>query len=102
LPNTRLETFVFETSDIERYVSLQSHADVKFQSEILDFDSYYFIQTMPSRFTGNSLGFIEWRGERGGYSSPKSQHLDWNMKKPGSSASTYANFSACYHLRNIR
>ena len=83
-------------------LSLQSQADVKFQSEILDFDNYYFIQTMPSRFTGNSLGFIEWKGERGGYSSPNSQRLDWNMEKPGSSASSSANFSAYSHLRNIR
>ena len=91
LPNTRLETFVFETSDIERYVSLQSQANIKFQSEILDFDNYYFIQTMPSRFTGNSLGFIEWKGERGVYSSPKkSQRLDWNMEKPVSSASSFS------------
>ena len=86
LPNTRLETFVFETTDIERYVFLQSQANVKFQSEILDFDNYYFIQTMPSKFTGNSLGFIEWKGERGVYSSPESQSLDWNVEKPGSSA----------------
>ena len=102
LPNTRLETFIFETSDIERYVSLQSQANVKFQSEILDFDNYYFIQTTPSRFTGNSLGFIEWKGERGVYSSPKSQCLDWNMEKPGSSAISPANHSASSHLRNIR
>jgi hypothetical protein len=94
LPNTRLETFVFETSDIERYVSLQRQANIKFQSEILDFDNYYFIQTMPSRFTGNSLGFIKWKGKRGVYSSPESQRLDWNMEKPGSSASS--------HLSNIR
>ena len=65
LPNTRLEAFVFETSDIERYVSLQSQANIKFQSDILDFDNYYFIQTMPSKFTGNSMGFIEWKCERG-------------------------------------
>jgi hypothetical protein len=95
LPNTRLETFVFETTDIERYVSLQSQANIKFQSDILDYDNYYFIQTMPSRFTGNSLGFIEWKGERGVYSSSKSQSLDWNMREPDSSASTS-------YLRNIR
>ncbi len=95
LRNTRLETFVFETSDIERYVSLQSRADVKFQSEILDFDNYYFIQTMPSKFTGNSLGFIEWKGERCIYSSPESQRIDWNMEKPSS-------FASSSHPRNIR
>ena len=99
LPNTRMETFVFETSDIERYVSLQSHANVKFQSNILDFDNYYFIQTMPSRFTGNSLGFIEWKGNRGVYSSLKSQRFDWKTEKPGYS-SGYS--SADSHRRNIR
>jgi hypothetical protein len=92
LPNTRLETFVFETNDIERYVS---QANIKFQSDILDYDNYYFVQTMPSRFTGNSLGFIEWKGERGVYSSSKSKILDWNIKKPASSASSS-------YLRNIR
>ncbi|MDD2756972.1 MAG: hypothetical protein PHS80_15775, partial [Methanothrix sp.] len=78
-PNTRLETFVFETYDIKKYVSLQSQANVKFQSEILDFGNYYFIQTMPSQFTGNSLGFIEWKGKRGVYSYPESQSFDWNI-----------------------
>ncbi len=89
LPNTRLETFVFETNDIERYVSLQALANVKFQSGILDLGNYYFVQTMPSKFTGNSLGFIEWKGERGIYSSPESQGIDVNMPTPT-------------HLGNIR
>jgi hypothetical protein len=113
LPNTRLETFVFETSDIERYVSLQALANVKFQSEILDFGNYYFVQTMPSKFTGNSLGFIEWKGERGIYSSPESQRIDANMEKPVSSAgsssgssdsaSSLVSLSAkSSHLGNIR
>jgi len=94
LRNTRLETFVFETNDLERYVSLQSLANVKFQSEILDFDNYFFIQTMPSKFTGNSLGFIEWKGERGIYSSPESQRIDWNMGNPVSSAAGRSSGSA--------
>ncbi len=78
-PNTRLETFVFETYDLKKYVSLQSRANVKFQSEILDYGNYFFIQTMPSQFTGNSLGFIEWKGDRGIYSSPESRSVDWNI-----------------------
>ncbi len=96
-PNTRLETFVFETYDIKRYVSLQSLANIKFQSEILDFGGYYFIQTMPSKFTGNSLGFIEWKGERGVYSTPESRSIDWDTKAPASSAgrSAGADGSAC-------
>ncbi len=99
LPNTRLETFVFETSDIKRYVSLQSLANIKFQSEILDFGNYYFIQTMPSKFTGNSLGFIEWKGEKGVYSYSESQSIDWNVQMPGSSACSFAGSS---HPGNIR
>ena len=103
LRNTRLETFVFETNDIERYVSLQAQADVKFQSGILDLGNYYFVQTMPSKFTGNSLGFIEWKGERGIYSSPESQRIDWNMEKPESLSISSASLSANHsHLRNIR
>ena len=76
LPNTRLETFVFETSDIEKYVSIQSQANIEFLGDIEDFGNYYFIQTRPSKFTGNSLGFIEWKGKRGAYSSPESLSID--------------------------
>lgn len=92
LPNTRLETFVFETSDIERYVSLQRGANIEFQSGILDLGNRYFIQTMPSKFTGNSLGFIEWKGERGIYSSPESRCIDCKIR-PGTPDRL--------HLRNV-
>jgi hypothetical protein len=91
MPNTRLDTFIFETNDIERYVSLQKKEGVEFQSRILNYDNYFFIQTKPSLYTGNSLGFIQWKGERGVYSSLNSQKLDWKMEKPKSS-----------HLKNIR
>ena len=91
LPNTRLETFIFETNDIERYVSLQKKEGIEFQSRILDDDNYYFVQTRPSSYTGNSLGLIQWKGEKGVYSSMNSQKLDWKLEKPKSS-----------HLRNIR
>lgn len=95
LPNTRLEAFVFETEDIERYVSIQKSAGVKFLTEnVLDLDNYYFIQTVPSEFTGNSIGFIQWKGERGDYTSKESKPFDptdWSLKKPG-----------LPHLKNIR
>ena len=70
LPNTRLETFVFETSDIFRYVSLQKESGVRFSGLIQDRHNYYFIQTEPSLWTGNSLGFIQWKGEKGVYTTP--------------------------------
>lgn len=92
LPNTRLETFVFETKDIERYVSVQKSAGVEFLTDdILDCDNYCFIQTEPSRFTGNSFGFIQWKSQRGNYASRESEMLNWDLKKPDSP-----------HLKNIR
>jgi hypothetical protein len=58
LPNTRLETFVFEVKDLKEYVSIQKMNGTKFiTNDILNFDNYDFIQTVPSHFTGNSLGF---------------------------------------------
>lgn len=62
-PNTRLETFVFRVRDIEKYVDIQRERGVRFISdEVQDHPAFRFIQTHPSRFTGNSLGFIEWKG----------------------------------------
>lgn len=92
LPNTRLETFVFETKDIEKYVTIQQSRGIEFLTDgIIRMDNYSFIQTAPSRFTGNSLGFIQWNGEKGRYESSGSRKLDWDMKKP-----------KLDHLKNIR
>lgn len=95
LPNSRLETFVFETKDIKRYISIQKSAGHRFLTDdILDIGNYYFIQTTPSRFTGNSLGFIQWKGVRGDYTSKESKPIDltgWSLMKPD-----------LPHLKNIR
>ncbi len=95
LPNTRLETFVFETEDIWRYVSIQKAAGFRFLTDdFRDYGNYYFIQTAPSKYTGNSLGFIQWKGERGNYASKDSKPFDptrCDLKKPD-----------LPHLRNIR
>ncbi|OPY53435.1 MAG: hypothetical protein A4E49_01400 [Methanosaeta sp. PtaU1.Bin112] len=112
-PNTRLETFIFETRDIESYVTLQSQAGFKFQSGILDFGNYYFVQTVPSQFTGNSLGFIEWKGKRGDYSTAESQSMegkaqssvlsaDGDLKSAGSAVRSASISARLSHLRNIR
>ncbi|VVB65199.1 Uncharacterised protein [uncultured archaeon] len=92
LPNTRLETFVFETKDIEEYVSIQKSQGFQFLTDgIVRMDNYSFIQTVPSKFTGNSLGFIQWAGEKGRYDNSGSKASDWDMKKP-----------KLAHLQNIR
>ena len=56
LPNTRLETFVFLTTDLKEYVKLQKSKGVGFLSDaIIETDYYYFIQTVPSAFAGLSM-----------------------------------------------
>ena len=61
IPNTRLETFVFDTKNLKDYVAIQKTRGVVFLTlQPVESEFYTFIQTVPSRFTGNSLGFIEW------------------------------------------
>jgi len=91
-PNTRLETFVFETKDIERYVSIQQSRGIRFLTDMAqDCGHYLFIQTEPSAFTGNSLGLLQWKKERGNYLSKDCEPLDLMLAKPNLG-----------HLENIR
>jgi 4-hydroxyphenylpyruvate dioxygenase-like putative hemolysin len=83
LPNTRLETFVFSVRDIDRYVEIQRSLGARFlTARPLRLGRYSFIQTPPSRFTGNSLGFIQWDGPRGDYRTAGSELLRWRPAKP--------------------
>ena len=59
LPNTRLETFVFETPDLEKYVAIQKSRGVRFTSDtIVEKDHFAYIETVPSTLTNSSLGFV--------------------------------------------
>ena len=92
LPNTRLETFVYECSNIDKSVEKQKERGVSFQqSEILHEDNYSFIQTIPSCFTGNSIGFIQWKGKKGEYISERDQEIGLEAAKKD-----------WPHLRNIK
>ncbi len=83
IPNTRLETYVFGTPDLEKYVSIQKSRGIEFSSDLITYtDNYSFIQSVPSPFTGNSIGFIEWKGEKGKYSSHLSRPYEWKCTKP--------------------
>lgn len=83
LPNTRLETFIFETNDIDRYVTIQKSLGVKFLTDdIVDEENYSFIQTEPSKFTGNSIGIIQWKGNRGDYKTADAEDFNWSPEKP--------------------
>jgi hypothetical protein len=84
LPHTRLETFVYRTRDLERYVEIQGARGVRFLTPgIIDYPNFRFIQTDPSPCTGNSTGFIEWTGEEGNY-APASVRIHPALpEKPG-------------------
>ena len=83
LPNTRIETFVFETPDLDAYVAIQRARAVRFLTpDILRTEHYAFIQTMPSQHTGNSIGFIQWIGERGHYCDSGDCSLDVHTDLP--------------------
>jgi 4-hydroxyphenylpyruvate dioxygenase-like putative hemolysin len=83
LPNTRLETFVFSVTDIERYMEIQRSQNVVFLTpDIIRTDNYAFIQTLPIKSTGTSIGFIQWTGKRGDYHSQNSESVDWTFTKP--------------------
>ena len=87
VPNTRLEAFVFEATDIEKYVSIQKQRGIEFLTDnIIDTDNFSFIQTVPSAFTGNSIGLIQWRQSKGKYASSDSTPLDWQFRKTDGSA----------------
>lgn len=83
LPNTRLETFVFATPDIHAYVDIQKGRGVRFLTpDIQESETFSFIQTLPSPFTGNSVGFIQWRGDRKSYAPAGAKEIRPDIEKP--------------------
>lgn len=91
LPDTRLETFVFTTPDIQEYVAIQKARGVEFLTPApWESDNFSFIQTAPSPCTGNSVGFIEWLDEMRTYAPAGSTGLSPDISKP-----------AYRHLNNI-
>jgi 4-hydroxyphenylpyruvate dioxygenase-like putative hemolysin len=83
LPNTRLETFVFGTKDVEEYFTIQKSRGVNFLTdEAVQTKNYLFVQTIPSSLTGNSMGFIQWKGEPGDYATEESEAVGWRIEKP--------------------
>ena len=83
LPNTRLETLVFQCSDVARYAREQQKRGVPFMTDdIVETDTYRFIQTAPSALTGNSVGVIEWRDRPAAYRHKGCKPLDWILEKP--------------------
>ncbi len=91
LPNTRLETFVFSTPDIKEYVAIQKKCGIQFLTPGPIVSDYFsFIQTAPSPYTGNSIGFIEWQDEMRTYAPTGATTVSPDITKPANK-----------HLKNI-
>jgi hypothetical protein len=91
LPNTRLESFIFSTPDIKEYAAIQKERGTKFLTpEPLLSDCFSFIQTVPSPYTGNSIGVIEWSDEMRTYAPTGATTVSPDIIKP-----------AYRHLKNI-
>ena len=72
-PDARLETFVYKCRDLMRYVAIQKARGVRFATDgLVDAGPYRFIQTPPSAYTGNSLGFLQWKEREGDWQDRKS------------------------------
>ncbi len=68
MPNTRLETLVFVCNDMERYWRIQRERGIPFMMDTpIDRGPYRFLQTSPSVYTGNSIGFVQWQDKPGEY-----------------------------------
>ena len=83
LPNTRLETFIFATNDLQKYHNIQKNRKKKFIQKIpIINDNFRFIQSVPSQYTGVSVGIIQWSNQKKNYQTFGSRILDWNLLKP--------------------
>ena len=50
--------------------------------DVVETPNYLYVETRPSIYTGNSLGFIQWIEREGEYIAPISRPLDWTFAKP--------------------
>ncbi len=83
IPNTRLETFIYKCRDVKEYVKLQKKRGTAFLDDvIIDTPGYLYAQTMPSRFTGNSIGVIQWKRRESDWLPPDAEFLAVDVKKP--------------------
>ncbi|MGI2335086.1 MAG: hypothetical protein ACRKGH_00335 [Dehalogenimonas sp.] len=83
LPNTRMETLVFKTFDLEKYFAVQKTRGVEFMTrDIIRHGNRLFIQTRPSSSSGISFGFVQWLGSRGNYQTEASTVINDLPLKP--------------------
>lgn len=82
-PDARLETLLYKAHDLEQYLAGQKRRGQSFLTAApIEAPGFSFLQTPPSRYTGNSVGLIQWKNERREYRTQDSQPLDWSFPKP--------------------
>lgn len=91
LPGTRLETMVFACADLDRFVAIQKQRGVVFLTDApVRTDASLFIQTVPSKYSALSYGFVQWLGGCRKHLSNLVRSGGWSLFKPEAP-----------HLRNI-
>lgn len=81
-PDARVEAFVYKCPDVKALVDIQKGRGVDFMGEPVDTDGFVFAQTMPSKYTGNSIGYIQWKEGEGDYRCEGAEPWPINIAKP--------------------
>jgi 4-hydroxyphenylpyruvate dioxygenase-like putative hemolysin len=83
LASTRLESFTFTCRDLAAYEAIQRDRGVQFLTAgpVIG-EGFRYLQTLPSAFTGNSIGLIEREGDRRSYRPRGATEMDWRFEKP--------------------
>lgn len=84
LPNTRLETLVFETPDVAEFMRLQhkTFGTAFLTAKPLQDPGFRWVQSQPSRFTGTAIAAVQWSDPRRSLAPRQSKSLDWHFEAP--------------------
>jgi len=83
LPNTRLETFFFDTPDLGAYLEIQRGRGVRFiDEEEVRAEGLKAAQTMPSSYTGLSVGLMQIDVGRRDYRPDGAEDMPLDLEKP--------------------
>lgn len=83
LPSTRLETFFFDTPDLDAYLEIQRGRGVRFiDGEEVRAEGLKAAQTIPSPYTGLSVGLMQTDEGREGYRPDDAEDLHLDLEKP--------------------
>ncbi|MDG6221404.1 MAG: hypothetical protein QCI38_08175, partial [Candidatus Thermoplasmatota archaeon] len=63
-PDTRLESFIFETEDMEHLLECHRALGMAFPEEVLRWRGSCYARLKPSMNTHNSIGYVQFDGER--------------------------------------